>query len=234
MFKLKNMKNNDYKGLNYSLYESSYAQEVPTEQLYIVHYNVLPSKYSNSNVYKKKPILDYIQWLGFKMKTVIIHQERRIDNGSVHYQRLYENVEKKMFIRTYNEYDTKETVNIEMIYDGENNFIQDLINFNDLKKYEVEKKKSNISLIKVEMGGHLDTEDFFLNVPDIDLQLNYGESFVKIHNLIEERLNKDYDKGIILLHGDPGTGKCVVGETKIILRNKKTGEVFEKNIKDLI
>jgi ATP-dependent 26S proteasome regulatory subunit len=41
----------------------------------------------------------------------------------------------------------------------------------------------------------------------MDLELNYGSSFLKIHNTIEQRLNRNYDKGIILLHGDPGTGK---------------------------
>lgn len=204
MFKLKNM--NNYKSLNYALYESSYSQEVPTEQLYLIHYNKIPSKYSNSKSYNKT-ILDYFTWIGFKMKSIISHQERRIDANSVHCQRLYEHEEKKMLIRTFNEYDNKETLNLEYLYDGEDDKLDDLINLKDLKKYEVEKKKSNISLIKVEVGGHLDTEDFNLNVPDIDLKLNYGESFLKIHNLIEERLNKDYDKGIILLHGDPGTGK---------------------------
>ena len=55
--------------------------------------------------------------------------------------------------------------------------------------------------------GHLDTEDYDLYSPPMDLDLNYGSEFVKIHNTIIDRLNKPHDKGIILLHGDPGTGK---------------------------
>jgi ATP-dependent 26S proteasome regulatory subunit len=55
--------------------------------------------------------------------------------------------------------------------------------------------------------GHLDTEEYELNVPDIDLGLNYGSEFEKIHNLIIKRLNSPNDKGIVLFHGDPGTGK---------------------------
>lgn len=53
----------------------------------------------------------------------------------------------------------------------------------------------------------MDTEDYDLLVPPMDLELNYGNEFKKIHKVIVERLNKSYDKGIILLHGDPGTGK---------------------------
>ena len=41
--------------------------------------------------------------------------------------------------------------------------------------------------------GHLDTEDYDLSVPDIDLELNYGTDFLKIHNVIEKRLNKPND-----------------------------------------
>jgi ATP-dependent 26S proteasome regulatory subunit len=38
--------------------------------------------------------------------------------------------------------------------------------------------------------------------------LNYGKFFNdKVHEVIINRLNKPNDKGIILLHGDPGTGK---------------------------
>ena len=55
--------------------------------------------------------------------------------------------------------------------------------------------------------GHLDTEDYDLYSQPMDLILNYGVEFTKIHELIIERLNKPNDKGIILLHGDPGTGK---------------------------
>jgi SpoVK/Ycf46/Vps4 family AAA+-type ATPase len=55
--------------------------------------------------------------------------------------------------------------------------------------------------------GHLDTQEYDLTTPDIDLELNYGSEFKKVHDVIISRLNKKNDKGIILLHGDPGTGK---------------------------
>jgi len=55
--------------------------------------------------------------------------------------------------------------------------------------------------------GHLDTEDYDLSVPEMNIELNYGTEFLKIHELILKSLNKRNGKGIILLHGDPGTGK---------------------------
>ena len=41
----------------------------------------------------------------------------------------------------------------------------------------------------------------------LDLDLFYEDEFKDIHNTIIKRLNKKDDKGIVLLHGIPGTGK---------------------------
>ena len=46
-----------------------------------------------------------------------------------------------------------------------------------------------------------------MKIPKTDLKLNYGKDFKKIHDTIVKRLNRDNDKGIVLLHGEPGTGK---------------------------
>lgn len=68
---------------------------------------------------------------------------------------------------------------------------------------------------------------------DIQLDLNYGESFVEKHNDIVAKI-KNNKHGLFLFHGEPGTGKCVTGDTKIKIRNKKTGEIQEINIEDLM
>jgi SpoVK/Ycf46/Vps4 family AAA+-type ATPase len=75
-----------------------------------------------------------------------------------------------------------------------------------LKSIGRRQKKSSILLVKNDMG-HLDTEEYDLTIPEINLELNYGKEFLKIHTTMVKRLNTNGDKGIILLHGDPGTGK---------------------------
>ena len=43
--------------------------------------------------------------------------------------------------------------------------------------------------------------------PKLDVSKHYNDDFKSVHNVIRKRLNQKNDKGIVLLHGMPGTGK---------------------------
>ncbi len=43
--------------------------------------------------------------------------------------------------------------------------------------------------------------------PKIDFKTNYNEDFSEVHHIIRNQLLKEDSKGLILLHGKPGTGK---------------------------
>ena len=109
---------------------------------------------------------------------------------------IHDNEKNKIFF-VQNIYNLKNIKNLKNLY---------LLKCDEINKFVKEKKRANIQLVKSEMG-HLDTEEYDLHIPDIDLRLNYGEEFTKVHDVIVQRLNKKNDMGIILLHGDPGTGK---------------------------
>lgn len=46
-----------------------------------------------------------------------------------------------------------------------------------------------------------------INKPKISIDKNYNDDFKAVHQLIQKRLSLKNDKGIVLLHGKPGTGK---------------------------
>jgi ATP-dependent 26S proteasome regulatory subunit len=76
-----------------------------------------------------------------------------------------------------------------------------------IKKYVQDSKiKSKISLVTTTRAG-LGTVEQNIKPTNIDIPMNYGEGFVKIHEKIVSRLNEDKGKGLVLLHGLPGTGK---------------------------
>ena len=189
---------------NYPMYDTVYGSEVPTEQYYVVLFDLLPSKFVNASNYD--PIIcEYFLSLGFIEETNIFSSNKRYDLSS---QSLYVNRELKMMIRiSGNTNKIKDNlVQLDIVYDIKQGPINGQLDFSKIKEYEKSKKKANIQLVKSEMG-HLDTEEYDLFVPPINLKLNYGESFVKVNEVIIQKLNENNGKGIILLHGDPGTGK---------------------------
>jgi len=58
-----------------------------------------------------------------------------------------------------------------------------------------------------ESGGYLYLQDFEVKKGPLDINMNYNDDFAKVNDLILKRLNKENDKGLVLLHGEPGTGK---------------------------
>ncbi len=75
-------------------------------------------------------------------------------------------------------------------------------------KFKKKKKKHipEISLLVNSMAG-ITTESLKILKPKLNLEDNYNDDFKDIHRAILKRLSRNNDKGLILLHGKPGTGK---------------------------
>lgn len=77
-----------------------------------------------------------------------------------------------------------------------------------LKNYRQEEthQKLNLLVNEPEMGGfHL--EEFKLNNTEFEIDLHYNNDFKIINEIITTKLSEEKSKGIVLLHGKPGTGK---------------------------
>jgi SpoVK/Ycf46/Vps4 family AAA+-type ATPase len=186
---------------SYSLYETSYGNDIPAEQIFVIKFDRFPSKHNDNSSYSQD-VITYLKEQGF-IEITRSYSSRR---GNKNIDSLYMSQDKNMIIVVRDGDHKNNLVRIEFIFDIVLGELSDQINLEMIKSFEKIKKKSSINLVKSEMG-HLDTEEYDLVAPDINLELNYGSDFIKIHDVIVDRLNKPNDKGIILLHGDPGTGK---------------------------
>lgn len=216
--------------IGYSLYDTVYGQDFPIEQYFVSEFDMVPSKYITTPIYS----VDFIEELkkdGFLLLSKIENVNYTKSSSK---KEVYVNHSKKAIVVTYEKSISNESfIGIDLCYDTTVDNLEKLVPYVFDEKFIKNKKKSNINLLK-NISGHLDVEQFDLDIEDIDIELNYGKSFLKTHQSIISKLNQENGKGIILLHGEPGTGKCVVSTTKIMVRNKKTGEVSEKNIIDLM
>ncbi len=70
--------------------------------------------------------------------------------------------------------------------------------------------KSNESAqinIITQSNGYLELKQMNIKPSNLDIGLFYNDDFAEVDAIIKERLSKEDDKGIVLLHGLPGTGK---------------------------
>jgi hypothetical protein len=75
-----------------------------------------------------------------------------------------------------------------------------------LELKEIEKSEPKIYLLIKGFHG-IDIKAFKITKPKLNLDDNYNDDFKQIHQTIHNRLSTENDKGIVLLHGKPGTGK---------------------------
>lgn len=79
---------------------------------------------------------------------------------------------------------------------------------NQIKRFKKRKNgaKPEISLLVNSRMG-IESKSLKITKPRLNIQDNYNDDFLEIHQTIRKRLSKKNDKGLILLHGKPGTGK---------------------------
>ncbi len=73
-------------------------------------------------------------------------------------------------------------------------------------KKRKQKQKPEISLLVNAMTG-IETKSLQITKPRLSIEDNYNKDFKEIHRTILKRLSRKNDKGLVLLHGKPGTGK---------------------------
>jgi hypothetical protein len=74
------------------------------------------------------------------------------------------------------------------------------------KRPKANRRKPEINLLVKSQYG-LDTKGMSINKPKLSIEDNYNDDLLPVHQTILKRLSKKNDKGLVLLHGKPGTGK---------------------------
>ena len=79
---------------------------------------------------------------------------------------------------------------------------------NEIRKFPKRKirQKPEIELLVTTTYG-LSTQSMKISKPKFSIEDNYNDDFLMVHHTILNRLRKKHDKGLVLLHGKPGTGK---------------------------
>jgi hypothetical protein len=106
-------------------------------------------------------------------------------------------------------------------------FEEYLQSFLDLVIYK--ERIAKVHMVIIDRDGCLNLRAFDINVPDIDLELNYGKEWVEKHEYLIKCLTKEKKKGIALLHGLPGTGKSMYIRYLISILSRNNDLIYLPN-----
>lgn len=184
-----------FKGDNASAYLNEYT-------LYIAHFNAIPNVVPANNINCEKAQAWLIQNYGKEI-------------NDTHYCKRFFNSKKAVALDDvfYFLFDDV------MIYlDFGWSTVKFLFRSTDMSKVnelidgmsKIKKRSSNkiavLSLL-VNTAKGIDTKPLMITKPKLNISDNYNTEFLAIHQVIIKRLEKNNDKGLVLLHGKPGTGK---------------------------
>lgn len=170
--------------------------------LYLAHFNVIPNVISEIKIDCKKAH----KWFAEKYKndiTSFYYNKRHYkQNKTSEIDDIFYILFEDMLV----DFDTNCSIVRFLFRNTQNQKVDEIIN--GIKKFKEKriKRKPEISFL-VSTNRGIDTKGLQIPRPKLSLEDNYNDDFKDIHQIIIKRLSKKNDKGLILLHGRPGTGK---------------------------
>jgi len=183
-------------------YEGAYADEFPVGPYFRDRFNAVPSSLRYDYSFNHVDLIKYLttnQYLEHLATYEVISDKNNDGTTKIFSSKQHQ----KFLIRVENVKDEKE--GWISIYYTNRSSLDNLISGLDKFKNDTTNKKVGL-IVKDEFG--LTLQKFDISGEDkLNLNKNYNKGFKRISNKIVNKLNEKDGKGIILLHGKPGTGK---------------------------
>lgn len=129
-----------------------------------------------------------------------------------------------------------------ILYDGKQNpLLEEVTQLAKQFKERQRRLPLEINMI-IRNGQGLDLKSMEIKRTKLDLDLYYEDDFKPVEETIRTRLNKKKDKGIVLLHGLPGTGKttylryliCKIKKRVLFLSPNVAGNLMDPTFIELL
>jgi translation initiation factor 2 beta subunit (eIF-2beta)/eIF-5 len=180
--------------------KSGYINEL---SLFVLYFNCIPNTTEEVGINCLKAAEWFVQ--NYKQDIIDIHYRKyfETDSWKVEFSTIYIVAFDDLLIR-FNVWDNT----VSFLYKRTDiNAIERLIaEIKKNKKRTYKRREPKISLL-LSIHGKLELKTFRIEKPKLNIADNYNHDFLDVHKQILKRLSEDNKKGLVLLHGKPGTGK---------------------------
>jgi len=175
----------------------SYLNEL---SLFVAYFNTIPNLISEINIDVKKANIWFERKYQMEIRKKHFMKRHFGKNKKTEYDDIFYILEEDLLVN----------------FDTNRSKVRFLFNQTDIEKVEALMKnirqfrvKDSTSFIYlvIKSPQGFETKSLDLTKPELKIEDNYNDDFEEIHKTILKRLTKENDKGLVLLHGKPGTGK---------------------------
>ena len=170
--------------------------------LFIAHFNTIPNFINETNIDCKKANKWFVENYKAEIKDFYFNKIYYNSNKKAEYDDIFYFVDEDLIV----DFDTNNSIVRFLFRKTEISKVETVIR--GIKKFKGRKTrhKPEISLLVNGKFG-IDTKSLKISKPKLSIEDNYNDDFKEIHQTIIKRRSKKNDKGLVLLHGRPGTGK---------------------------
>jgi hypothetical protein len=171
--------------------------------LFMAHFDAIPNSIVEINISCKKAINCFIEAYKSEIRDFYfdkIYLGKR--NRDAEYDNLFYFLYEDLLVK----FDTCGSEVIFLFRKTEIEKVENVIS--DIRRFRKRSEKENPRIAVLVRTIHgIETKSLKISRPKLKIEDNYNDDFNEIHQTILKRLLKKNDKGLVLLHGKPGTGK---------------------------
>jgi len=194
-------------------------EERLTESLYLSRFEVMPNQIAVSDIHIEKAC----EWFFKTYRTEIkeCNYNKSVNSkGKIFFDEVYLFLFDDLFVRLYSQYGRKGAT---LLYRKTDSALVEKM-AKELRRFGQKKQKNPEIELLVKGFDGLETKTMTISKPKLTIGDNYNDDFLPIHKIILSRLQKKNDKGLVLLHGKPGTGKT--SYIRYLITNLKKDVIF--------
>ena len=184
------------------VYNYSNSSEISHTKLFVAHFNKIPNYLCEIDINCKKAHTWFVE--NYEKEIVDVYYNKRYFKK--HKNAAYEDVFYFLFEDLIVNFDMNQSVIRFLFRQTDVSKVDKIVS--ELKQFKQKRKKfkPQISLL-VQTRNGIEINTLKIPKPTLEIGDNYNDDFIPVHDIILKRLSKKNNKGLVLLHGKPGTGK---------------------------